>query len=179
MIDVNDSAIVMVDVQGKLVNVMDDKEVLIKQLTQFIEGAQALNVPIIWLAQYPRGLGPIDSRLVEYVPENEQIDKVVFSACQSEDFSKKLQSLNKKHIFVAGVEAHICVYQTVADLLNEQYGVEVVVDGISSRTLLNKQIAIDKMISLGAKVTSVEMALFEWLKSAEHDKFREISRIIK
>lgn len=175
----NDSVVVMVDVQGKLVNVMQEKDELIKNIQRFIRGSQLLGVPIIWLAQYPKGLGPIDPNLIEFVPENEQIDKQVFSACQSDDFSKKLQSFNRNNVFVAGIEAHICVYQTVADLLREDYNVEVLVDGISSRTALNKEIAINKMTSLGAKVTSVEMALFEWLKSADHEKFRDISRIIK
>ena len=179
LIDKNDSAIVMVDVQGKLVNVMHENDELIKNLQRFVRGAQVLEVPIIWLTQYPQGLGPIDSRLTEYVPDNEQIEKLVFSACQSGNFMKKLQSFNCKHIFVAGIEAHICVYQTVVDLLEENYHIEVLADGISSRTALNKQVAIDKMTSLGAKVTSVEMALFEWLKSAEHKSFRDISSIIK
>src|SRR5690625_1642351 len=179
MLKVEDTAIVIVDVQGKLVNVMDEKNSLLNILQQLVRGAQVLHLPIIWLEQYPKGLGPIDNNLKQYVQPNEPIEKVVFSACKSESFIQQLKAVDRKSILVAGVEAHICVYQTVVDLLELEYKVEVVVDCISSRTKMNKDIGIEKVKSLGANITSVEMALFEMLGSAEHPNFREISKIIK
>src|SRR5690625_1498856 len=148
-------------------------------MQRLVKGPQVLLVPIIWLEQYPQGLGPIDVTLSEYIPSNNPIEKVVFSACKSEFFTKQLKGLDKKSILVTGIEAHICVYQTVVDLLELGYEVEVVVDCISSRTPINKEVGIEKMKSLGADITSVEMALFEMLGSADHAKFREISKIIK
>jgi len=179
MLEIDNTAIVMIDVQGKLVNVMDQKELLLDNMQRLVKGAQVLNVPIIWLEQYPQGLGPIDKTLREYIQSNNPIEKVVFSACKSETFIEQLEVLDRKTILVTGIEAHICVYQTVVDLLKLGHKVEVVVDCVSSRTEMNKKIGINKMKSLGAKETSVEMALFELIGTANHPKFREISKIIK
>src|SRR5690625_283588 len=117
MLEIDNTAIVMIDVQGKLVNVMDQKELLLDNMQRLVKGAQVLNVPIIWLEQYPQGLGPIDKTLKEYVQPNNSIEKVVFSACKSETFIEQLEVLDRKTILVTGIEAHICVYQTVVDLL--------------------------------------------------------------
>lgn len=179
MLKVEDTAIVIVDVQGKLVNVMDEKDLLLNNLQKLVKGAQVLNIPMIWLEQYPKGLGPIDDHLKKFVHPNEPIEKVVFSACKSDSFIQQLHALDKQSILVTGMEAHICVYQTVVDLLELGHEVEVVVDCISSRKQIDKEIGIEKMKSLGAHITSVEMALFEMLGSADHPKFREISKIIK
>src|SRR5699024_5374353 len=165
--------------QGKLANVMHEKDVLENKMMSLIQGAQLLEIPIIWMEQYPQGLGPTAPYIQELLTDNEPIAKMDFSACQHEDFQEKIQSLNRKNIIVAGIEAHICVYQTVKELLANDYYVEYVCDAISSRTAENKQIAIHKMNGLGALPTSVEMFLFELMGSAKHPSFKQISKLIK
>src|SRR5699024_11463753 len=96
--------------------------------------------------------------------ENEPIEKMRFSVCESPQFKEKLSKLDVNNFIVAGIEAHICVYQTVRELLAKDYHVEFVQDAISSRTEMNKKIAISKMTALGALPTSVEMLLFELME---------------
>lgn len=102
-----------------------------------------------------------------------------FSGYQNKAFKIALEKIDKENIIVAGIEAHVCVYQTVKDLLQAGKHVEYVEDAISSRTNENKQIAVSKMNLLGALPTSVEMLLFELMSTAEHPKFKDISKLIK
>ena len=102
-----------------------------------------------------------------------------FSCCANGDFLQKMKSLKRQQILVAGIEAHVCVYQTVNDLLVMGYEVQVVSDCVSSRTLGNKSIALNKMSSLGTQITGMEIVLFELLKTADSKHFKEISLIVK
>lgn len=179
MLKIDDTALILVDVQGKLASIMHDSEELLANLSKLVQGANLLDVPIIWLEQYPKGLGPTADVLQEHLVENEPIAKMSFSAYGNETFSDQLRAVKRDNVLVAGIESHICVYQTVRDLLHANLNVEVVVDCISSRTQSNCEIGINKMTELGAKQTSVEMALFELLGTAEHPKFREVSKLIK
>ena len=104
---------------------------------------------------------------------------MIFSAFESEAFQEELKQLGRKNLLVTGIESHICVYQTVRQLLENDYYVEVLADCVSSRTAENRQIGIERMLALGAELTSVEMVLFELIRSAEHPNFKEISQIIK
>lgn len=179
MLKVDDTALIIIDVQGKLANVMYQRKELLANVERLIKGAQLLDIPILWLEQYPKGLGPTAEEIKQHLDTNRPIAKMSFSACQNKDFQREFNNIGKSTFLVAGIEAHICVYQTVSELLHEKSNVEIVVDAISSRTLANKEIAIDKMKSLEATVTSVEMALFELMQTAEHPHFKEISRLIK
>src|SRR5699024_3181339 len=102
-----------------------------------------------------------------------------FSACDTAAFTDQLDALDRKQILIGGIESHICVYQTAMSLRNKNYEVEVVADAVSSRTKWNKKIGIEKMKMAGIPATSVEMALFEILKTAEHEHFKQISKWIK
>jgi len=179
MLQVDDTALVIVDVQGKLAKIMHQSQELLTNISNMIQGAKLLNIPVLWLEQYPKGLGSTNEQIQALLTSNTPVEKMTFSACKTEAFQQQLEKLNKKSLLVAGIESHICVYQTVTDLLERHYEVEIITDCISSRTLENKQVGIDKMVSIGAKVTSVEMALFELMQTAEHPKFKEISRLIK
>lgn len=179
MLQIDDTAFVIVDVQGKLAKIMHESEALLTQLEKLIQGVKVLGIPVLWLEQYPKGLGPTDERVSQHLKEEEPISKMVFSAYGSEEFLDQLRGLDRNQLLVAGIESHICVYQTVRQLLEADYEVEVVADCISSRTAENSQIGLERMLSYGAELTSVEMALFELLQTAEHPKFKEISKIIK
>jgi len=180
LLNVNNTGLIVVDFQGKLAQIVHESEKIHKKIEQLIKGVQLLELPIIWLEQYPEGLGPTTDNIKQLLEDNNQpIPKMTFSGCQTDEFKQTIEKIDIDNFLVVGVEAHICVYQTVRDLLKAGKHVEYVQDAISSRTLESKQIAISKMSLLGAFPTSVEMVLFELLKTAEHPHFREISHIIK
>jgi len=179
MLKIDETALVLIDVQGKLAKIVHQSKEILDNLENLIKGAQLLDLPIIWLEQYPKGLGPTTDQLKQHLTDDSPIAKVTFSACKTDEFQAALEKINRKSFLVAGIESHICVYQTVAELLESGNEVEVVVDGVSSRTLANKEIGIEKMKSLGANVTSVEMALYELMETAKHPKFKEVSNLIK
>lgn len=179
MLQVGNTALILVDVQGKLASVMYQSEELIGNIEKLVKGAQLLEVPIIWLEQYPKGLGTTAETISQHLSEQEPIEKMRFSGYQEAGFQAALAKSGADNFLIAGIESHVCVYQTAKELLAAGKGVELVVDCVSSRTEVNRDIGIRKTLSLGARETSIEMALFELLGSAEHAKFKEISRLIK
>lgn len=179
MLRINNTALIIVDIQGRLAQIVHESEELHKNVERLIKGMQLLDVPIIWLEQYPEGLGDTSENIKQLLTDDKPIPKMTFSACRNTSFQDTIDELNKKNYIVCGIEAHICVYQTVCQLLDRGKHVEYVYDAISSRTAENKQIAIEKMNLRGAFPTSVEMVLFELMETAEHPKFREISALIK
>ncbi|MBA7542527.1 hypothetical protein ES705_34850 [subsurface metagenome] len=158
---------------------MYDKNSLFVNLQRIIRSAQTLNIPILWAEQIPEKLGPTVPEISNLLTDQQPITKVSFSCCGEERFMKNLNTLNRKEILIAGIEAHICVYQTVMDLLASGYGIHVLSDAVSSRTLANKEVGLNIMKESGAKIQSVEMILFELLKRAEGDHFKEIIKIVK
>jgi nicotinamidase-related amidase len=170
---------VVVDVQGKLAQLMHGKEVLFKNIQILIQAAKVLDIPILWCQQCPAALGPTVPEIAELLAGNEPINKSAFSCCGVETFSSRLNELGRDQILLCGIETHVCIYQTAVDLLRKGFCVDVAADAVSSRTLDNKQIAIRRMAAEGANVTSIEMALFELLRTAEHPQFRQIAKLIK
>jgi len=173
------TVLVVVDVQTKLLNVMHEKDDLLANLKKLVHGVQVLEVPIIWNEQYPQGLGSTVPELAELMGEETALPKVCFSCYQNPEFVTKLEALGRKQVLLCGIEAHICVYQTALELQANGYEVEVVTDAISSRALSNKEIAITKLDRKGIGLTSTEMALFELLAVAKGDQFKAINRIVK
>jgi len=179
LFDVDNAVLIIVDVQEKLTNVMCEKERLCKELAKLIKGIKVLEVPIILTEQNPKGLGVTIPEIKALLPDLDPIYKMAFSCLGEEEFPKHLQALDRKQIILTGIETHVCVYQSAMDLVDAGYDVQVVVDCVSSRTLANKEIALDKMRKAGIDITSTEIILFELLKTADSPKFREIASIIK
>lgn len=179
MISPEETALIVVDVQGKLANIVHESEFVVNQMEALIKGAQILDVPIIWMEQYPEGLGPTTDQLKGHLEEEKYVTKRTFSACLEEQFMEVIEEVGRKSFLVLGIEAHVCVYQTVRDLLQKEYDVEIVLDAVSSRTETNRKIGIEKMRSLGATITSTEMALFELMKTSKHPRFKEVISLIK
>ena len=102
-----------------------------------------------------------------------------FSCCEEDRFVQALKALNRKQVLIAGIETHICVYQTAVNLVELGYAVEIAVDAVSSRNVVNKDVALQKMKDFGVGLTSVETALFELLKVAEGQAFKQILEIVK
>ena len=179
MLDRQHTILVVVDVQGKLAQLMHEKKALFGNVKAIIRGIRALDVPILWAEQNPQGLGPTVPEVAGELAGLEPIAKVSFSCWQNEAFAKALKAAGRRQVLIAGIETHICVYQTAMDLTAAGYQVEIVADAVSSRKPENKALALQKLQDAGAKITSVEMALFELLKVAEGEPFREILRLVK
>jgi len=179
MLSVDNAVLVVIDVQEKLAGAMHEKENLIENLQKLIKGIKVLEVPIIWFEQNPQGLGATVPEIARLLSNLEPISKLSFSCCASERFMKEMGALKRNHVLLTGIEAHVCVYQTARDLVNLGYEVQVVADTVSSRTVENKQIGLERIKEMGGSLTSVETALFELLKVAEGPKFKEILKIVK
>ena len=173
------TVLTIVDVQGKLAQMMSGKQALFENLQKIIKGIQALEIPILWVEQNPEGLGSTIPEVAELLAGINPISKLSFSCCKNERFIQALKAENCNQILIVGIEAHICVYQTAMDLVKLGYEVEVVTDAVSSRTVENKNVALQKMSSAGVSLTSTEMALFELLEVAEGEQFKEILKIVK
>lgn len=179
MLDVQTSALVVVDIQGKLAELMHDKETLFKNAEILVRSAKILEIPILWCEQVPKALGPTIPQIADLLTDCEPIDKAEFSCCANENFKTKLAALNRKQIILTGIETHVCIYQTAMDLLAEGYQVDIAADAVSSRTKANKKTALRRLAAEGANITSTEMALFELLRTAQHPNFRQIANLIK
>lgn len=179
MLDIEKCSLVVVDVQGKLAQLMYGRQALFKNIQILIKAAKILDIPIVWSQQCPASLGPTVPQIAELLADNQPIDKASFSCCGNEQFISKLNSINRPQVLLCGIETHVCIYQTAVDLRNEGYEVSVVADAVSSRTLDNKQTAINKMQMMGINIYSTEMALFELLKTAEHPQFKQIAKLVK
>ena len=173
------AGLVLIDVQGKLATLMHEREELYRNLQILVKGVRILEMPIFWLEQYPQGLGPTIPELAELLPDQEPLAKVCFSGCGLGEFMEEVRESGRRQLLVAGIETHICVYQTCRDLLTQGYRVEVVADAVSSRTAENRRIGLERMARAGAWVTSVEMCLFELLREAVGPQFKEIARLVK
>lgn len=179
MLNQNDCCLVIVDVQGKLAQLMHDKETLFKSIRILIQSAKILNIPILWCQQVPAALGATIPEIAELLTDNQPINKSCFSCCGCEEFNSKLENLGRKQVLLCGIETHVCVYQTAADLLAKNYKVDCVADAVSSRTPSNKDIGLKRIAAEGACISSTEMVLFEILKTADHPSFKQIAKLVK
>ena len=179
MLDIENCCLAVVDVQGKLAQLMHNKEALFKNIRILIQAARILEIPILWCQQVPDALGPTIPEIAELLADIEPINKATFSCCGAEQFKSKLAELSRNRILICGIETHICVYQTAVDLLGEGVNVTVLADAVSSRSRQNKQIALNRIAAEGGNISSVEMALFELLRTAKHLKFRQIAKLVK
>ena len=179
MLTTENTVLIVIDIQEKLTRVMHQKEYFLENLKKLIRGVQVLGIPIILTEQNPRGLGATVPEVAGLVPGLQPIAKFSFSCCGDPRFTQELAALNRKQVLLAGIETHVCVYQTTPDLLNQGYQVQIVADAVASRTGENKDIGLERMKSEGASLTSTETVLFELLKVAEGTVFKEISKIVK
>lgn len=179
MLTVEKSILILVDVQEKLAAAMHGREGLVENTVKLIKGAGILGIPILYTEQNPKGLGLTLPEVGELLGHSKPITKLSFSCCGEPSFLDALNKLGRSQAIVAGIECHVCVYQTVADLVQMGYQVQVVADAVSSRTLENKIVGLDRCKHSGASVTSAETVLFELLKKAEGDKFKQMLKVVK
>lgn len=171
--------LVVIDFQERLFPAMHEKENLLRQVKKLLQGAKVLEIPVILTEQYPKGLGPTIPEVAELLADVTPIEKTCFSCCDSEAFRNALEATGRKQVLICGIEAHICVYQTAVALKQADYEVQVVSDCVSSRDPENKIVSLFKLGSSGISPTTLELALFELLKVAGGEKFKQISNIVK
>ncbi|WNC73680.1 isochorismatase family protein [Thalassotalea psychrophila] len=179
MLNKEDTVFVLVDVQGNLAGLVHDKQALFSNMQKLIKSLQILNVPIIWVEQTPSAIGETIVQISSLLTNLTPISKTTFSAAKNDEFMTALKKTDRKQVLVAGIESHVCVYQTAMDLHQQNFEVEIISDAVSSRTQSNKQIALLKMQSKGLTLSSTEMALFELIGDAESKEFKQIIKIIK
>ena len=179
MLTTDSTIFLLVDVQGKLAHSMHAREQLFGNLKKIIKGMRVLEVPIVWAEQNPNGLGPTVPEVAGLLGDLQAMPKYSFSCYKNEDIRQSIEALNRPNVLVAGIETHVCVYQTVRDLIKASYNVQIVADAVSSRTIDNKQIGLEKCRNSGAEVTSVETVLFELLDVAEGERFKKILDIVR
>ncbi len=169
------AALVVIDVQEAFAKAVQQFEEVVRQTAILVRGARTLELPVLVTEQYPRGLGdtvgPVREALGDAV---ERLPKTVFSAARADGFDLA----GRDQALVCGIETHVCVNQTVHDLLAGGVEVHVPVDAVSSRSEANRELGLRKMEESGAILTSVETALFELLGAAGSDEFKTIQKLV-
>lgn len=177
--NVDDTLLLVIDIQEKLVPVMKEKELLINNTRILIKGLEILQVPNIVTQQYTKGLGMTIKEISDVIDNFNYFEKLTFSSYSEKCIRNAVKDYGKKCIIVCGIEAHICVLQTVLDLLEDGYQVIVVEDCISSRKEHDKVVALNRMRDTGAIITTYESILFELTYVAGTTTFKSISKLIK
>lgn len=181
-LDRRNTVLVVIDVQEKLMPVIDAAEEVACNVERLVRGCHVLGIPALLTEQYVKGLGPTIGpvrRAFEETFGYRPIEKSCFSAHGCTAFTAQLDALERRQVLIAGVETHVCVYQTATDLRLAGYSVSLVGDAVSSRTPQNREIATRRLLMDGVKLTSTEMALFELTGVSGTDEFRAISRLVK
>jgi nicotinamidase-related amidase len=178
-IEKENSAALIIDFQEKLFPHIFENSGLLKNVTRLIGGLKVLEIPILLTEQYRKGLGSTILPLKNILPGTESIEKISFSCCDENNVMEALLPLKRKFIIIAGIEAHVCVLQTVIDLILKGFVPFVVTDCISSRKENDKTVAIERFKQEGAIITTYESVLFELCRVAGNEKFKSISAIVK
>ena len=174
-----DTAALIIDFQEKLVPAIANNEEIVAKSATFVAGLKELGVPMAVTQQYTKGLGDTVAPIKEALGEFTHIEKMSFSAMGCEEFVAWVKAQGKKTILVCGVEAHICVLQSIIDLLGEGFRVFIVADCVGSRMVYNKEYAIQRATQEGAYVTTCEGALYEMVQGAGTPHFKAISKLTK
>jgi nicotinamidase-related amidase len=174
------AALAVIDMQEAFRAVILDFGEVATRIAKAVQGARLLEVPVVVTEQYPRGLKHTAEEIIPHLPpEPGVIEKMCFSSCGAAGFESELASRNVKQVIVCGIEAHICVTQTVIDLLSNGFEVHLLVDCITSRKPESKQVALARLTQAGAVQSNLEMALFEMMRSADSPQFKAVQSLIK
>lgn len=175
----SDSLAVVIDIQERLFPHMHNKEVLLENTGILLQGLKVLEIPVLITEQYTKGLGFTVPEIRKELMDSPFLEKTSFSCCDDQDFMDSLKAIPRKNVIVFGIEAHVCVLQTVTDLVEQAYQPVVIEDCVSSRKLNDKNIAIERMRQEGAIISSYESILFELARVSGTDKFKAISKLVK
>lgn len=179
-LNLEDSLVLIIDVQEKLLNAVFNKEQVEKKSAIVAEAAKILGIPVVVTEQYPKGLGNTIPAVKDALAEDTEVfEKTAFSALNNEEILEAIKKHNKKQILIFGIETHICVSQTTAALRELGYEVSVIKDACGSRAEEEYLAGLERMKDNGAYIITTEIALFEWLKGAKHPNFKAVQALIK
>jgi len=173
-----DSMLLVVDVQDKLLAAIPEAGALVRDITFLAKAAKLLAVPVIGTEQYPKGLGPTAADVLPLLSQP-PLAKMAFSCLGSEPFADLLTTLTARQVVVVGIEAHVCVLQTVLDLIAAGREVFLPADAVRSRRPTDRETALRRCERAGAVLTTVETVAFEWLRGADHPSFKAVSQLVK
>lgn len=176
MLTANRCLLVIVDVQGRLAEVMHGRDELFANINRLSKAARLLDVSALVTEQLPDKLGPTREEISASLSEVPVISKSSFSCCGETGFSEALKASDKDQVILCGIEAHICILQTALELREQGFEVFVVADAVSSRDPENKRLALERMRQHGAEIVVTESVMFEWLRDAAHPAFREVRK---
>jgi nicotinamidase-related amidase len=180
-IEKKDAILVMIDLQGALVKAMESDVVkrVIRNSQTLIAFAKEMGIPILITEQYPKGLGETIPEMKKDLEGIAPIEKMSFSCCRMDRFRGQLENSGRKEVILCGIEAHVCVLQTAAELLQQGYGVHVVADAVCSRRKLDWKTGLRWMEKKGAMILTTEIIAFQLLKEAGTDEFKRLSKLLK
>jgi isochorismate hydrolase len=174
------TVMLVIDFQEKLAKAMDSQKIqeVTMNTVKLVKSFKILNVPVLYTQQYTKGLGETLSLLKDLLPPH-YIEKTTFSCYREPTFVESITKLNRKHIVICGMEAHICVLQSAIDLMSNNYTVTVVSDATISRSHKNHEEAMSFLRCRGAYILPYESIIFMLLQDAKNPLFKEISSLIK
>jgi nicotinamidase-related amidase len=176
LLERNKSAVVLVDVQEKLLPAINDGGAVLSRCQWLLALATKLSVPVVVSEQYPQGLGPTCSSLLQTLSNPHYIDKTLFSCAKEKSVSSFLEEHGIKQIILIGIEAHVCVLQSGMEFIQQGYDVFMVEDATGSRKAVDKAVSIERLRQQGVQIVTAEMVLFEWLRNSDDKHFRSISK---
>jgi len=173
------SALLIIDMQERILPVIANNDLVLQNTLKLIKGFKILNLPIFYTEQYPKGLGVTSKIILDELQDYKAYQKMSFSCFGAENLFEEFQGKNLSQIVVTGIESHVCVQQTVLDLLSNDFQVNLAADAVSSRKITDYNFAIERMRNHGAEITTTESVLFELLEVCGTPEFKEISKIVK
>ena len=189
LLDASRSILVVIDIQGKLVQMVHRPALVLETTRRLLKLADLFSVPVVLTEQYPKGLGPTEASLREtydaLTTPRFFLEKTAFGCCGDSGFEALLQQArpglppSKRQIVIAGIEAHVCVMQTVLELLASGHEVQVCWDAVSGRGEAYVKHALDRMAAAGATITNHESVAFEWARDKNHPQFKALSALMK
>lgn len=188
MLHSNQSILVIVDVQSKLLPSIHEADETVGQICRLVRGFRIVGAPILVTEQYRKGLGETDQRIQAAIAEKdpagrehrfEPLEKMYFSCVLDDPIRAALEASGCRQLVLCGIEAHVCIYQTARHLIERGYHVEIAADAVSSRAAYNKKIALKRLAAEGAKISCVEMAIFEMLEMCGTDPFKQWVKAIR
>ncbi len=179
LIAVGTSCLIAIDFQERLAPVISGREEILRKAALLLRAAARLEVPVLLTEQYPKGLGPTLPEIAQLAPQAETLEKAAFSALAEPGIEARWRALDRRQAVLLGTEAHVCVLQTGLDILKHGGDLFVVADAVGSRGPADARAALGRLEQAGATIVTAEMVVFEWLRRAGTQAFRDLLPFIK
>lgn len=179
LLRIDTTALLIIDIQERILPVISNHQRVVDNTIKLIKGFKVLSLPIYYTEQYPKGLDPTAKAIFDELGDIKPFDKMSFSCSGAGDLFEEFRKKKLTQIVVCGVESHVCVQQTVLDLIENGFQVNLAADAVSSRKEIDYQTALQRMRHHGVEVTTAESILFELLNVCGTPQFKEVSKIVK